>query len=82
MLFNRLTFSLNITGKYTHAACFPLQVAFTDENNQRYHAASAMVTNFTKPTPEKPSLLKFDEVILFHSFIHSFTYSFIDSLIH
>jgi Zn-dependent oligopeptidase len=59
------------TGKYTHAACFPLQVAFTDENGHRHYAASAMVTNFTKPTPEKPSLLKFKEVTtLFHEFGH------------
>jgi hypothetical protein len=52
-----------ISGKYSHAACFPLQVAFTDERGQRHHAVSAMVTNFTKPTPQKPSLLKFKEVL-------------------
>jgi hypothetical protein len=51
-----------ISGKYSHAACFPLQVAFTDERGQRHHAVSAMVTNFTKPTSQKPSLLKFKEV--------------------
>jgi len=57
-------------GKYSHAACFPVQIAYgTGENRQC--AKSAMVANLSKPTSQKPSLLKFSEVkTFFHEFGH------------
>ncbi|CAO3657059.1 unnamed protein product [Mucor hiemalis] len=57
--------------KYPHAACFPLQPSYIDVNGERVAPIAAMVANFTKPTTEKPSLLKHDEVVtLFHELGH------------
>ncbi|KAI7903245.1 uncharacterized protein BX663DRAFT_507971 [Cokeromyces recurvatus] len=57
--------------KYPHAACFPLQPSYIAENGERVAPIAAMVANFTKPTAEKPSLLKHDEVVtLFHELGH------------
>lgn len=54
-------------GKYGHAANFNLQPGFVDGNGRRRYPATALVCNFSKPTPKKPSLLKHDEVVtLFH----------------
>ena len=42
------------------------------ENGKRIIPVISLVTNFTKPTADKPSLLSFDEVTtLFHEFGHS-----------
>jgi len=61
-------------GKYTHAACFSLQLGcYLDEHREkRQLPASAMVCNFTQPSPSKPSLLTHDEVVtLFHELGHA-----------
>ncbi|PLN85016.1 metallopeptidase MepB [Aspergillus taichungensis] len=58
-------------GKYGHAANFNLQPGFIDANGNRHYPATALVCNFTKPTPKKPSLLKHEEVVtLFHELGH------------
>lgn len=58
-------------GKYGHAANFNMQPGFIDENGKRRYPATALVCNFSKPTPKKPSLLKHDEVVtLFHELGH------------
>ncbi|KKY24142.1 putative thimet oligopeptidase [Phaeomoniella chlamydospora] len=58
-------------GKYGHAANFNVQPGFTTENGTRRYPATALVCNFSKPTPKKPSLLKHDEVVtLFHELGH------------
>jgi len=59
-------------GKYRHAADFNLGPGYTDENGNQVYPSTALVCNFTKPTPEKPSLLKHSEVItIFHEMGHA-----------
>ncbi|KAF2091467.1 thimet oligopeptidase [Saccharata proteae CBS 121410] len=58
-------------GKYGHAANFNLQPGYIEENGNRRYPATALVCNFSKSTPKKPSLLKHDEVVtLFHELGH------------
>ncbi|KAK9462458.1 uncharacterized protein V1516DRAFT_670319 [Lipomyces oligophaga] len=58
-------------GKYGHAANFNIWAGYTDEQGARRYPVTALVCNFSKPTPTKPSLLKHNEVVtLFHELGH------------
>lgn len=59
-------------GKYGHAAVFPLVRGRRLEDGTYQNPLCAMVTNFTKPTENSPSLLQHGEVeTLFHEFGHA-----------
>lgn len=58
-------------GKYTHAACWGLQQRKVWQDGSVQVPLAALVCNFTKPTPTKPSLMPHDEVeTFFHEFGH------------
>lgn len=52
-------------GKYSHAANFPIGSGYIKPDGSRQPPYTVLVCNFTKPTAEKPSLLKHKEVVTF-----------------
>ncbi|KAH8894007.1 peptidase family M3 [Thozetella sp. PMI_491] len=58
-------------GKYSHACCDLVRGGFLNDDGTRCYPATCIMTNFTKPTSSKPSLLNHDEVVvLFHELGH------------
>jgi thimet oligopeptidase len=58
-------------GKYSHAAAFPLVAGRLSGDGSYQTPYAAIVANFTKPTPTRPSLLQHSEVeTFFHEFGH------------
>lgn len=58
-------------GKYGHAAAFTMLKGFENEKGEYQLPVSAIVANFSPPTPQNPSLLPHSEVeTLFHEFGH------------
>ncbi|KFA48701.1 hypothetical protein S40293_08513 [Stachybotrys chartarum IBT 40293] len=57
--------------KYGHNANFNLEPGYIKDDGSRHYPATALVCNFSKPSPSKPALLKHHEVVtLFHELGH------------
>lgn len=57
--------------KYSHAANFNIGVSYVDMDDRRHDAATALVCNVTKPSGNRPSLLKHSQVVtVFHELGH------------
>ncbi|CCD22178.1 metalloendopeptidase NDAI_0A00180 [Naumovozyma dairenensis CBS 421] len=52
-------------GKYGHAANFGIASSYITEENKRSYPVTALVCNFSKPTKNKPALLKHSEITTF-----------------
>ncbi|EJC99683.1 Metalloprotease [Fomitiporia mediterranea MF3/22] len=59
--------------KYSHAAVWPLIPGYDIEGGKRNFPVAAMVANLAKPTPERPALMRHDDVVtFFHEMGHVF----------
>jgi len=59
--------------KYSHAAVWPLLSGYDLANGKRSYPLAAMVANLAKPTPDKPALMRHDDVVtFFHEMGHVF----------
>lgn len=52
-------------GKYGHAANFGISSSYVKSDGSRSYPVTALVCNFSKPTKEKPALLKHSEITTF-----------------
>lgn len=58
-------------GKFAHACVIPLQDGCLLQNGTRQLPVAAMIANFTKPTADNPTVLRFAEVVTyFQNFGH------------
>ncbi|KAL5492873.1 PRD1 [Sanghuangporus weigelae] len=59
--------------KYSHAAVWPLIPGYDTPGGKRNYPVTAMVANLAKPTPERPALMRHDDVVtFFHEMGHVF----------
>ena len=64
---------VSIASKYSHAAVWPLLPGYDKEDGTRSYPLTAMVANLAKPTPQKPALMRHDDVVtFFHEMGHVF----------
>ncbi|KAG6380326.1 hypothetical protein JVT61DRAFT_8436 [Boletus reticuloceps] len=60
-------------GKYSHAAVWGLLPGYELPEAKRHYPLTAMVANLAKPTPERPALMRHDDVTtFFHEMGHVF----------
>ncbi|KJA24053.1 hypothetical protein HYPSUDRAFT_53952 [Hypholoma sublateritium FD-334 SS-4] len=59
--------------KYSHAAVWPILPGYDRPDGKRSYPLAAMVANLAKPTPDKPALMRHDDVVtFFHEMGHVF----------
>jgi Zn-dependent oligopeptidase len=59
--------------KYSHAAVWGLLPGYELTSGKRHYPLTAMVANLAKPTPERPALMRHDDVTtFFHEMGHVF----------
>jgi len=60
------------SGKQTGFQCWALELGYNKTDGTRHYPSTSLLTNFTKPTTTKPSLLKHAEMLLmFHELGHA-----------
>jgi len=60
-------------GKYSHAAVWGLLAGYELSNGKRHYPLTAMVANLAKPTPDRPAIMRHDDVTtFFHEMGHVF----------
>ncbi|KAJ7644086.1 metallopeptidase MepB [Roridomyces roridus] len=52
--------------KYSHAAVWPILSGYTRPDGKRSYPLVAMVANLAKETPDKPALMRHDDVVTFY----------------
>jgi len=63
----------HLDGKYSHAAVWGLLPGYELSDGKRHYPLTAMVANLAKPTPDRPALLRHDDVTtFFHEMGHVF----------
>lgn len=64
---------MSAESKYSHAAVWGLLAGYEREDRSRSYPLAAMVANLAKPTPNKPALMRHDDVVtFFHEMGHVF----------
>jgi metallopeptidase MepB len=59
--------------KYSHAAVWPILSGYTKADGKRSYPLASMVANLAKSTPDKPALMRHDDVVtFFHEMGHVF----------
>ncbi|THH20564.1 hypothetical protein EW146_g816 [Bondarzewia mesenterica] len=59
--------------KYSHAAVWPLLPGYAQHDGKRSYPLAAMVANLAKSTPDRPALMRHDDVVtFFHEMGHVF----------
>ena len=59
--------------KFSHAAIWPLLPGYELSDGGRHYPITAMVANLSKPAPNKPTLIRHDDVVtFFHEMGHAF----------
>lgn len=65
--------TLCVASKYSHAAVWPLLPGYQLSSGKRQYPIAAMVANLAKPTPDRPALMRHDDVVtFFHEMGHVF----------
>ena len=74
LLTARITdFTMSSESKYSHAAVWPLLPGYIRPDGKRMYPLAAMVANLAKPTPDRPALMRHDDVVtFFHEMGHVF----------
>ena len=68
-----LNTSCYVAAKYSHAAVWPLKPGHDLPDGKRNYPLAAMVANLAKPTPDRPALMRHDDVVtFFHEMGHVF----------
>jgi hypothetical protein len=63
----------HVAAKYSHAAVWPLLPGYDLPGGKRSYPLAAMVANLAKPTPDRPALMRHDDVVtFFHEMGHVF----------